>query len=97
MSLKFIKRAEDFKCEHCEALILGNGFTNHCPKCLWSKHVDFYPGDRAHYCGGLMAPLRLEQDKGKFSVIHQCLICKEEKKNKVGPNDQLDVFLDKMV
>ena len=24
----------------------GNGYTNHCPKCLWSKHVDINPGDR---------------------------------------------------
>ena len=97
MSLKFIKQTEDFKCEHCQALVLGNGFTNHCPECLWSKHVDFYPGDRAHHCEGLMAPLRLEPDKGKTVLIHRCLTCKEEKRNKTGPNDQLDVLLDKMV
>lgn len=23
-------------CEHCSAEVLGTGYTNHCPKCLWS-------------------------------------------------------------
>ena len=25
----------------------GNGYTNHCSQCLWSKHVDINPGDRS--------------------------------------------------
>ena len=52
---KFIKVKEDFVCEHCGAEVKGDGYTNHCPKCLWSKHVDVHPGDRAAECGGMMA------------------------------------------
>ncbi|MFN2146641.1 MAG: RNHCP domain-containing protein, partial [Anaerolineales bacterium] len=36
---KFQRRIEYFICEHCGAEVSGVGFTNHCPVCLWSKHV----------------------------------------------------------
>ena len=54
---KFIKNIEDFTCEHCGAPVKGTGYTNHCPKCLWSKHEDVNPGDRASDCHGLMKPI----------------------------------------
>jgi DNA-directed RNA polymerase subunit RPC12/RpoP len=47
MSSKFRKNKEDFVCENCSREVVGDGFTNHCPKCLYSKHVDVFPGDRA--------------------------------------------------
>ena len=53
MSATFIRKTEDFICEHCGREVRGNGYTNHCPYCLWSKHVDINPGDRAAGCGGL--------------------------------------------
>ncbi|WDF05905.1 RNHCP domain-containing protein [Shouchella hunanensis] len=35
----------------------ANGsYRNHCPFCLYSKHQDIIPGDRASTCGGLMEP-----------------------------------------
>jgi DNA-directed RNA polymerase subunit RPC12/RpoP len=52
-----------FQCEHCGALIkaLTNGsFRNHCPYCLYSKHMDNKPGDRESMCQGLMAPIGLD-------------------------------------
>jgi Zn finger protein HypA/HybF involved in hydrogenase expression len=48
----FKRTIEDFTCEHCGEQVTGNGFTNHCPQCLWSKHVDIDPGDRLALCGG---------------------------------------------
>lgn len=36
----FTRVIEDFICENCGTEVKGNGYTNHCPKCLWSKHVD---------------------------------------------------------
>lgn len=42
----FTKTVEDFICAHCGTHVRGNGYTNHCPECLWSKHVDNNPGDR---------------------------------------------------
>ena len=79
MSASFKKVVEDFTCEHCGATIIGTGYTNHCPHCLWSKHVDENPGDRAHSCGGMMRPVGLEQKKGEWRIIHRCQLCGVEK------------------
>jgi hypothetical protein len=94
MALTFKKRKEDFICEHCGESVLGDGFTNHCPKCLWSKHVDVNPGDRASTCGGLMEPVSVEVGRGgEYLVIHECVTCKYRKKNKVSPQDDFDTIL----
>jgi hypothetical protein len=59
-SKNFQRVIEDFECEHCGHLEEGNGYTNHCTSCLWSKHVDINPGDRAAECQGLgIAPLSM--------------------------------------
>ena len=57
---QFVRRREDFVCEHCGTKVVGDGYTNHCPKCLWSKHVDIMPGDRAEDCQGLMRPIDIK-------------------------------------
>ncbi|WP_420871372.1 RNHCP domain-containing protein [Lysinibacillus xylanilyticus] len=45
---------------------LTNGsFRNHCPKCLFSKHVDTVPGDRASTCKGLMRPIGVDYTEKK--------------------------------
>ena len=54
---KFTKRKENFICENCGHFVVGNGFTNHCPNCFFSKHVDINPGDRLCSCNGLMKPI----------------------------------------
>jgi hypothetical protein len=89
MSTKFIKNQEDFKCEHCGAEVKGNGYTNHCPECLWSKHVDVNPGDRAAACGGLMRPVSFEQKGGEIILTHKCDLCDYQKPNKLAPGDNL--------
>ncbi|MEN9561619.1 MAG: hypothetical protein RIQ56_892 [Candidatus Parcubacteria bacterium] len=72
---KFQRKKENFECEHCGEHVVGNGYTNHCPKCLWSKHVDNNPGDRTNACGGLMKPVRLEGTTPKYRIVHTCTIC----------------------
>ena len=89
MSQTFIKNQEDFTCEHCGAAVVGNGYTNHCPKCLWSKHVDNFPGDRVSACGGLMRPTGYERVGGEFVVLQRCERCGVEKKNKLSAEDDL--------
>lgn len=93
MSLKFIKNKEDFTCEHCGASVKGNGYTNHCPKCLWSKHVDVYPGDRASTCGALMEPMEFLKEKEGYVLVHKCVKCEYTKRNTMSPNDDFDVAL----
>lgn len=93
MPKKFQKKVEDFICEKCGEQVKGTGYTNHCPKCLWSKHVDINPGDRAALCGGMMKPVGLEAGKGEFSIVNQCEKCGMRKKNKLSPDDNFDLAL----
>lgn len=89
----FKKRVEDFVCEHCAFFVKGNGFTNHCPKCLWGKHVDIEPGDRAEDCGGLMEPIKAEVEKGEYILTHKCIKCHKEKRNRISKDDDFDTVV----
>ena len=93
MSLKFKKTKENFVCENCNKKVKGNGFTNHCPSCLHSKHVDIFPGDRAEKCGGLMKPISKEENGGEWSVTHKCQKCGTTKKNKISKEDNFDCLI----
>lgn len=93
MSKVFKRTIEDFTCGHCGHLVKGNGYTSHCPKCLWSKHVDNNPGDRASTCHGLMEPVGVEQPGQEYKLIHRCTKCGIEKKNKVVPEDDFEAVL----
>ena len=90
---RFTRTKEDFTCLHCKAEVKGNGYTNHCPACLWSRHVDTRPGDRQNMCMGEMCPLRIEMEHGEFILIHGCVKCGIEKQIKTQPEDNLNVLL----
>lgn len=86
-----------FICENCgrEVLPLQNGsYRNHCPFCLYSKHVDENPGDRSSECGKLMKTIGVRNNSKKgLQIIHKCLQCGTEKINKVAEdNVQPDDF-----
>lgn len=83
----FKKVTEDFVCEHCATTVKGNGFTNHCPSCLWSKHVDVSPGDRAETCNGMMEPIALEGSSPHYDIVHVCERCGKRRLNRVEAND----------
>lgn len=89
-SLKFKKKKEDFVCENCREKVSGDGYTNHCPHCLWSKHVDIFPGDRAETCGGLMEPVDTEEVSGEWRVIQKCRSCGKIHKNRLSSTDDFD-------
>lgn len=93
MSRKFHRQVEDFTCEHCGRAVEGDGYTNHCPHCLWSKHVDVFPGDRAQECDGLMEPVALAGSPPQARVLHRCVRCGHEKWNRVSRKDDFDVLL----
>lgn len=83
---------QSFTCVHCGDHVtpLSNGsYRNHCPGCLWSRHVDAAtPGDRASPCGGPMAPLHLVQPRGKgIAVRHRCRWCGAESTNRLAYDD----------
>jgi len=84
---KFIKRKEDFICEHCGFKVIGGGYTDHCPRCLWSKHVDINPGDRQAKCEGLMKPMAVEKKRGRWRIQYRCLKCGYEHWVKMAKED----------
>lgn len=66
----------------------GDGYTNHCPHCLWSRHVDEqWPGDRQSDCHGLMEPVAARARRGEFTIIHRCRDCGLVRRNKAGHDD----------
>lgn len=91
--MSFTRRKEDFVCEHCGAPVVGTGYTNHCPTCLWSKHVDVEPGDRAAQCGGMMEPIALEGSTPKYRIVHRCLKCKMIRRINVTASDDPALLL----
>ena len=89
----FIRRIEDFVCEHCQAQVQGSGYTNHCPQCLWSKHVDVVPGDRAAGCNGLMRPRGVIIEGGLPSqIMHQCEACGHRSRSRVAEQDNFELI-----
>lgn len=93
MSISFQRKKEDFVCEKCGFFTKGNGYTNHCPKCLWSKHVDVYPGDRKALCKGSMEPIRVEYKENDSLVVHKCISCGFERVNRINEDDDFEAFL----
>ena len=87
MENTFQRRVEDFVCDNCGATVEGNGYTNHCPQCLWSKHVDVHPGDRAQSCGGMMKPVSLQGSTPHYRIRHRCERCLFERLNNVQEGD----------
>ena len=93
MAKIFTRSIEDFVCERCGTSVKGDGYTNHCPKCLWSKHVDVNPGDRAHLCRGMMEPVRIEGASPAYRIVHRCVACGFERRNDVRANDDADAIV----
>ncbi len=104
---KFQRKIEDFICANCGAKVKGAGYTNHCPKCLWSRHVDVNPGDRAAKCGGtlsvpkpalsaggMMEPIGIEIKAGEYIITHRCVKCGHEKKNKTVAADEMEKIIE---
>ena len=90
----FIRKNEDFTCNNCMAYVKGNGYTNHCPKCLCSKHVDLnIPGDRMSSCNGIMKPINLEIKNNEYIITHKCIKCNRIKKNTVSKDDNFEALL----
>lgn len=79
---------DGFVCDHCGAYVppVTNGsYRNHCPFCLYSKHMDDAPGDRGSDCRGLMAPVGLIHSGRKgYQIVHRCLLCGAVRRNRIA-------------
>ena len=100
----------DFKCGHCHVMVSSAHFLsgvnnrNHCPYCLWSRHVDLSAaGDRLETCLGLMQPVGLtlkitpKKDSsataGELMLIHQCTGCGKLSINRIAADDDSQTIL----
>lgn len=90
---RFTRRREDFGCLHCGAAVHGSGYTNHCHRCLWSRHVDITPGDRLADCGGAMEPVGALSEGDDFVVVQRCVACGHTRRNRVAADDDRDAVL----
>lgn len=99
-----------FTCIHCGAPVTAERWAsgvnnrNHCPACLWSRHVDLnQAGDRLSPCKAGMQPvgLTLKQvkkkyarpDQGELMLIHLCTGCNAVSINRIAADDLPAVIL----
>jgi hypothetical protein len=81
-----------FRCGHCRLEVSlaaqGTAHRNHCPNCLWSRHVDDSPGDRAADCGSLMEPIAVAvRGSGEWVLVHRCAGCDTVHLNRTAGDD----------
>ncbi len=93
----FIMINENFKCEKCNFSVKKDDLwwvRNHCPNCLFSKHLDEnFPWDRLSKCFWLMEAIWIDFKKNKwFMIKHKCLKCEKEILNKLAKDDNMDIY-----
>ncbi len=81
-----------FICSRCGNTVApveyGGRQRNHCPKCLWSMHVDLRSGDRRCGCRGEMEPISVwVKPSGEWAVIHRCIKCGFIRTNRIAADD----------
>lgn len=86
---------ENFICENCNSTVLPLKYSarDHCPFCLYSKHLDIFPGDRNNNCHGLMKPIGIEKFKDTYKIIYKCEKCNEIHKNVMANDDDFDKII----
>jgi hypothetical protein len=95
---------QGFTCRHCglyvpcDPALAGVQNRNHCPYCLWSRHLDWrVAGDRLAGCRAAMQPigLTLKRSRNKYAserdgelmLIHRCTICTKLAINRIAADD----------
>ena len=92
---KFTMKDENFICENCGHNVEKLNYTarDHCPICLYSKHVDILPGDRMNTCKGLLKPIGIEKFKDTYKIIYKCEKCGVIKKNVQAKDDDINEII----
>ncbi len=92
-----------FRCISCQGFVHSEpGLSsvrnrNHCPYCLWSRHLDLHAaGDRLSACKSPMQPIGLTIKHtckkygtagGELMLIHSCMECKALSINRIAADD----------
>ena len=88
-----------FRCGHCGLDVSmrapGTAHRNHCPNCLWSRHLDDdHPGDRDADCGSRMEPIAISvRGDGEWILIHRCTGCDALRLNRTAGDDNPLILL----
>jgi len=99
-----------FICGNCGKTVDSSSLTgtkqrNHCPSCLFSKHVDENSaGDRLSKCRGLMEPIALtfkeagsdkygKKKQGELMLVHACQKCGKISLNRIAADDDPEKIL----
>jgi len=92
---KFNMIDESFICEKCGKEVTKLIYTarDHCPYCLYSKHVDINPGDRLNSCKGLLQPIGIEKFKNTFKIVYKCEKCNQEHRNIMAIDDDMEIII----
>lgn len=92
---RFNELDEGFICENCGKEVKPLGYTSrdHCPYCLYSKHVDINPGDRLNPCKGLLKPIEIEKFKDTYKIVYKCSKCNELHKNIIAKDDDMNEII----
>jgi DNA-directed RNA polymerase subunit RPC12/RpoP len=100
----------EFRCLNCRRMvstdpsISGVKNRNHCPYCLWSRHVDLrLAGDRDATCQSGMRPIALTLKRtykkyarpgsGEMMLVHECQGCGKLSINRIAADDLAEVIL----
>ncbi len=91
----FTMKDEEFTCENCKKHVSTLNYTarDHCPYCLYSKHVDILPGDRKNTCHGLLKPIGIEKFKDTYKIIYKCEKCNQLHKNIIAKDDDMNLII----
>ncbi|PIU03634.1 RNHCP domain-containing protein [Candidatus Shapirobacteria bacterium CG08_land_8_20_14_0_20_39_18] len=100
-----------FICQNCEKKVstdnfIGTAFRNHCPFCLWSKHLGQGKTiDKVRPCQSMMEPIGLtfkqegfdkftkEAKQGEIMIVNQCLGCGAVTINRIAADDDPKAIL----
>lgn len=94
---------EGFICDNCGKAVLPTTCgspRNHCPFCLYSKHVDIHVGDRSNPCRGTMKPIGvISAARKEYIIAHKCKKCGEVMRSRIIPSrdiqpDNFDLVID---
>jgi predicted RNA-binding Zn-ribbon protein involved in translation (DUF1610 family) len=100
----------EFQCAYCGNIVSnvhwlsGVNNRNHCPYCLWSRHLDLYAaGDRLSACKAPMQPVALttKHSRNKYShrqdelmLVHLCTDCGNVSINRIAADDDADTIME---
>jgi len=102
-AISWSRQEQGFTCLHCRGNVNSSFASsgvcnrNHCPYCLWSRHLDLYAaGDRLSACKAGMRPIGLTFKRsakkygpghGELMLVHLCVECSRLSINRIAADD----------